>query len=83
MLLKVTKNKALHPLQIVYFSKYIFRVKTWIFFELNFNIIFCQMSSISFYLNKNKLRKDCQEKHLVRLSYVFSSLPSEEMRSNA
>ena len=32
MILKVTKNKALHSLQPVYFSEYILRVKAWNFF---------------------------------------------------
>ena len=32
MILKVIKNKALHSLQILYFLKYIVRVKAWIFF---------------------------------------------------
>ena len=30
MILKVTKNKAWHSLQTVYFLKYILRVKVWI-----------------------------------------------------
>ena len=33
MILKVTKNKAQHSLETVYFLKDIFRVKAWILFE--------------------------------------------------
>ena len=32
MILKITKDKALHSLQPVYFSEYILRVKAWNFF---------------------------------------------------
>ena len=43
----VSTNKAVHCLQtVLYFLKYILRVKVWIFFESNFNISFCQISNL-------------------------------------
>ena len=30
-------------------------------------LLFCQISNISFYLNKNDIRKNCQENHLVKV----------------
>ena len=55
MILKVTKNKALHSLQAAYILKYIFRANVCVLFEWNFNICFCQISNLSFCLNKNEL----------------------------
>ena len=49
MILKVTKNKALHS--GVDFS------------EWKFNISFCQISNLSFGLNKNELKKNCKADH--------------------
>ena len=54
--------------------KYILRVKAWIFFEWNFNISFCRIIDLSFYLNKNELRKNlCKSlgKKLWHLTYAF------------
>ena len=53
------KNKALHFLQAVHFLKYILRVKAWIIFEWNLNISFCRITNLSFFINKNELRKHC------------------------
>ena len=45
MILKVTKNKALHSLQTVYFLKYILRVKAWIFLKMKTSIlVFAEMA---------------------------------------
>ena len=51
MILKVTKNKALHSLKTM---KCVLGVKVS-FFKWNFNISFCLISNLSSYLNKNKL----------------------------
>ena len=45
MILKVTKNKALHSLQTVCFLKYILRVKAWIFLKMKTSIlVFAEMA---------------------------------------
>ena len=62
LILKVTKNKAQHSLQTAYFLKHILRVKAWIFLSgTSIYISFCQISSLSLYLNKNKLWENCYE----------------------
>ena len=44
MILKVTKNKALHSPQTVYFLKYILRVKAWIFFNDTSVLVFAKLA---------------------------------------
>ena len=53
MILKVTKNKALHSLLTIYFLKYILKVKAGIFLKCDFNISFCQNCNLLYYSNKN------------------------------
>ena len=36
-------------------------------------LLFCQISNISFYLNKNDIRKNCQENHLVKVVKRYSA----------
>ena len=37
----------------------ILKVKMWIFWKKLFNISFCRINNLSFYLNKNKLGRNC------------------------
>ena len=53
LILKITKNKALHTLQTENFLKYILKVKAWIFFNINF----CRIINLSLHVNKNEFRK--------------------------
>ena len=43
VILKVIKNKALHSLQTIYFLKYIFRVKAWIFLNESSILVFAEL----------------------------------------
>ena len=73
--LKVAKNKPLQSLQTVYFLKYIFRVKAygfWFLNEWNFNISFCQISNLSFYLSKIELRKNFWDAWYVLFGIWFA-----------
>ena len=57
-ILKVSKNKALHSLQTVYFLECIVKVKAYIyiymyayiFLNKTSTLVFCQISNLSFYL---------------------------------
>ena len=53
-----TKKAKLDTLYTTYFLKHILRLTAWVFFELNFNISFCQISNLSLYLHKNEFRNN-------------------------
>ena len=62
--------------------KYILRVKAWISV---LSISFCQISNLSFYLNKNELRKIVKKitkKKVQRLIYAFWCLPKYATYAN-
>ena len=69
LILKVTLKTNLYTLslQTIYFLKYILKVKAWIFFNWNFNIIFSKLAifhsiQIKTSLKKKTVRKITREK---------------------
>ena len=65
MILKVTKNKALHSLHRQYIFLNIFlRLRHGGFIFMELQISFCRIGNVSFYLNKNEHRKKYLEKSL-------------------
>ena len=83
LILKVTKNKSLHSLslQTVYFFKYILKVKAWIFFiETSILFLLNYQSYLSFYSNKNELKKTVRKitrEKVWRPIYGFWYLPTK------
>ena len=62
MILKVTKNKAWHSLQTVYFLKYILRVKVWICFLNETSIlVFAELAILHSIYIKTSLEKNARK----------------------
>ena len=66
LILKVTLKTNLYTLslQTIYFLKYILKVKAWIFFNWNFNIIFSKLAIFHSIQIKTSLKKKLLEKSL-------------------
>ena len=52
LILKVTKNKALHSFQTVFFLKYSLKVKVWIFFNETPILVFVELAIFHYILKK-------------------------------
>ena len=60
VILKVAKKQSFRvSSDSIVFEIYSYGLGVVDFFQMNVNISFCRISSLPFYLNKNKLRKNC------------------------
>ena len=82
LILKVTKNKSLHSLSL--FRQYIFLNIFWKlrreFFLLKLQYYFCWITNLSFYSNKNELKKTVRKitrEKVWRPIYGFWYLPTK------